>query len=154
MTPSSYDRLDELLRRIRNAQQRPGWRKQLIASSEHVGTLSTLRVLRAIERRALAGEPASVRDVAESMAVEHSTASRAVAAAVDDGLVVKTIGAGDQRRCRLELTARGRLALEDVTRKRQELVAETVTGWNADELEMLLSMLERLAVGFERRTPA
>lgn len=154
MSSPDLDRLDELLRRIRHAQQRPGWRKQLIAGSEYVTTLSTLRVMRAIERRTLTGRPISVRDVADSMAVEHSTASRAVANAVEEGLVRKAGGDGDQRRCRLELTDRGRIALDEITRQRRDMVAETVVGWRDAELDLLLNLLERLAVDFERRTPA
>ncbi|MDT0406968.1 hypothetical protein, partial [Streptomyces edwardsiae] len=74
-----YNQLDELLVRIHTVRQRPGWRRRLIDASGSVPSLSTLRVLRAVEQREKAGQSASIGEVAENMAVEHSTASRTVA---------------------------------------------------------------------------
>ena len=73
---SRYDHLDELLTRLHVARQRPSWRRRLL-EGDPVANVSTLRVLRAVEN---SGDGASVSDVAEYMAVEHSTASRTVGA--------------------------------------------------------------------------
>jgi DNA-binding MarR family transcriptional regulator len=154
MSSSSFDRLDDLLMRIRLAQQRPGWRGRLLAVSDSVTTLSTLRVLRAIERREQSGKTASVGDVAEYMAVEHSTASRAVSSTVSAGMVMKAYATDDGRRCTLELTGRGRAALAEITEQRRRMVAETVTGWADDDLDTLLNLLEQLAKSFDRQAPA
>jgi DNA-binding MarR family transcriptional regulator len=153
MGSSPYDQLDELLLRIRTAQHRPAWRRRLIASSGSVQTLSTLRVLRAVERRGLNQRDASISDVAEYMAVEHSTASRAVAGVVATGLLKKTYSPDDQRRCVLELTEAGRTALAEITGGRRQMVAETIAKWPVDDIEALLILLERLADDFERESP-
>jgi DNA-binding MarR family transcriptional regulator len=146
--PDAND-LDELLVRVHTVRQRPGWRRRLIDSHGAVRNLSTLRVLRAVEQHEKAGQGASIREVAEHMAVEHSTASRTVASAVTAGLLTKTLAADDQRRCVLVLTDGGRQALAAVTQRRRELVAQTVQGWPAGEVDTLVGLLERLVAGFE-----
>ncbi|OCB48895.1 MarR family transcriptional regulator [Mycobacterium vulneris] len=145
-----YNQLDELLVRIHTVRQRPGWRRRLIDASGSVPSLSTLRVLRAVEQREKAGHSASVGDVAEYMAVEHSTASRTVANVVAAGLLTKTQDTEDQRRCVLALTAAGRQALADVTERRQEMVAETVAGWPESDVDTLVDLLQQLVADFER----
>lgn len=145
-----YNDLDELLVRIHVVRQRPGWRRRLIDASGSVPSLSTLRVLRAVEQREKSGQSASVGDVAEYMAVEHSTASRTVTNVVSSGLLTKTHDAGDQRRCVLTLTPEGRRALADVTERRREMVAETVAHWPTDDVDTLVDLLQRLVTDFER----
>ncbi|MGV0741080.1 MarR family winged helix-turn-helix transcriptional regulator [Mycolicibacterium sp. XJ870] len=141
-----YNELDELLVRIHAVWQRPGWRRGLIDASGAVPTLSTLRVLRAVEQR----KAASIGEVAEHMAVEHSTASRTVAGAVNAGLLTKNLAADDQRRCVLVLTDKGRSALAEVTERRREMVAETVTDWPETDVDTLVDLLDRLVTDFER----
>ena len=147
---SRYSQLDELLVRIHIVRQRPGWRRRLIDASGSVPSLSTLRVLRAVEQREKAGHSASVGEVAEYMAVEHSTASRTVANVVAAGLLTKTHDAEDQRRCVLTLTEEGRNALADVTERRREMVAETVAEWSESDVDKLVDLLEQLVTDFER----
>ena len=96
------------------------------------------------------GDGASIGDVAEYMAVEHSTASRTVAPVVAAGLLTKTLAADDQRRCVLVLTDAGRQALAAVTDRRRELVADVVADWADGDVEALVTLLDRLAVDFER----
>jgi len=114
-----------------------------------VANVSTLRVLRAVEHSQQAGDGASISDVAEYMAVEHSTASRTVGAVVAAGLLTKEYATDDQRRCVLVLTDVGRKALATVTDRRRELVAETITDWPDADVDMLVTLLERLTERFE-----
>ena len=147
---SRYDHLDELLTRIHVARQRPSWRRRLLDGASPVTNVSTLRVLRAVEQCQQVGGGASIRDVAEYMAVEHSTASRTVAAVVAAGLITKTSAAEDQRRCVLVLTEDGRTALATVTDRRRELVAETIADWPETDVDKLVTLLDRLTERFER----
>ncbi len=107
-------------------------------------------MLRAVEQREKAGLSASVGEVAEYMAVEHSTASRTVANVVSAGLLTKTHDVEDQRRCVLTLTDAGRMALSDVTERRREMVAETVADWPESDVDKLVDLLEQLVTDFER----
>ncbi len=145
-----YNELDELLVRVHTVRQRPGWRRRLIDDTGSVPSLSTLRVLRAVEQKERTGQGASIGEVAEYMAVEHSTASRSVANVVAAGLLTKTLSPDDQRRCVLVLTDVGRKALSEVTRRRRQMVAETVADWPAEDVDTLVGLLERLVTDFER----
>lgn len=148
--PTRYDHLDELLTRIHILRQRPEWRQQLLADIAPVATVSTLRVLRAVEQCGKGGRGASIGDVAEYMAVEHSTASRTVATVVAAGLLNKTLAADDQRRCVLMLTDAGRDALAAVTDRRREIVADVVSDWPDTDVDALVGLLDRLVLDFER----
>lgn len=148
--PTRYDHLDELLTRIHILRQRPEWRRQLLDDIAPVATVSTLRVLRAVEQCEKGGRGASIGDVAEYMAVEHSTASRTVASVVAAGLLNKTLAADDQRRCVLVLTDAGRDALAAVTDRRREIVADVVSDWPDTDVDALVGLLDRLVVDFER----
>ncbi|MFI5506313.1 MarR family winged helix-turn-helix transcriptional regulator [Mycobacterium sp. NPDC051804] len=145
---SRYDRLDELLTRLHVARQRPSWRRRLL-EGDPVANVSTLRVLRAVEHSQSAGDGASISDVAEYMAVEHSTASRTVGAVVAAGLLTKAFATDDQRRCVLVLTDVGQKALATVTERRRELVAETIADWPDADVDTLVGLLERLTERFE-----
>lgn len=147
---SRYDHLDELLTRIHLARQKPAWRRRLLDSAGPVTSVSTLRVLRAVEECQRSGSGASVRDVAEFMAVEHSTASRTVGAVVAAGLLKKTSAPDDQRRCHLVLTDAGRKAMATVTDRRRDMVAETISDWTDADVDTLVALLDRLTRRFER----
>lgn len=147
---SRYDQLDELLTRLHLARQRPNWRRRLLDGAGPVTNVSTLRVLRAVEECQRSGGGASIGDVAEFMAVEHSTASRTVATVVAAGLLTKTFAPDDQRRCALVLTDVGRKALDTVTDRRRDLVAETIADWPDANVDTLVALLDRLTERFER----
>ncbi|MDZ4236324.1 MAG: MarR family winged helix-turn-helix transcriptional regulator [Dietzia sp.] len=147
---SRYDHLDELLTRVHLARQRPSWRRRLLDGADSVTNVSTLRVLRAVEESERTNGGASIRDVSEFMAIEHSTASRTVAAVVAAGLLTKTFGPDDQRRCALVLTDAGRKALATVTERRRDLVAETIADWPDTDVDTLVALLDRLTERFER----
>jgi DNA-binding MarR family transcriptional regulator len=148
MPLSRYDQLDELLTRIHVARQRPSWRRRLLDEAGPVTNVSTLRVLRAVEHCQQTGG-ASIRDVAEYVAVEHSTASRTVGAAVAAGLLTKTSATDDQRRCVLVLSEVGREALARVTDRRRDLVTETIADWPEADVETLVDLLDRLTERLE-----
>ena len=145
MIDDDLDELDELLARVRVAQQRPEWRRRLLSGSAHHLGLSDLRILRAVERR----PEASVGDVAEDLGIKHSTASRAVAHAVRAGFLVKSSSPRDQRRTSLEVTEIGRQALLDMTARRREMVGEVVIDWLPSDIARLNDLLGRLADGFD-----
>ncbi|MCV7153978.1 MarR family winged helix-turn-helix transcriptional regulator [Mycolicibacterium pyrenivorans] len=147
---SRYDQLDELLTRLHLARQRPNWRRRLLDGAGPVTNVSTLRVLRAVEECQRSGGGASIGDVAEFMAVEHSTASRTVATVVAAALLTKTSAPDDQRRCALVLTDVGRKALDTVTDRRRDLVAETIADWPDTNVDTLVALLDRLTERFER----
>lgn len=105
-------------------------------------------MLRTIERTVAAGSSPTVKDVAVDHAIEQSTASRAVHAMVDAGLVTKTTCGDDQRKARLDLTPAGRDALTLATTNRQELLTQITARWPEADLDRLIELLERLNDGY------
>lgn len=149
MPDASFDHLDDLLTRIHVARQRPSWRRRLLEGADPVTNVSTLRTLRAVEHHQHKGAGASIGDVADYLAVEHSTASRTVSAVVAAGLLTKSAADDDQRRSVLVLTDTGVKALATVTDRRRDLVAETVADWDSADIDRLVVLLERLTERFE-----
>ncbi len=138
--------------RIHTVRQRPGWRRRLIDASGSVPSLSTLRVLRAVEQREKAGQSASIGEVAGEHGRRalhrqpHRRQCRRRRAADQEQDV------DDQRRWVLTLTDAGRRALADVTERRREMVAETVAEWPESDVDKLVDLLEQLVTDFERGT--
>jgi DNA-binding MarR family transcriptional regulator len=149
MPESPFDHLDDLLTRIHVARQRPSWRRRLLDGAGPVTNVSTLRTLRAVEHHQRNGGGASIGDVADYLAVEHSTASRTVSAVVAAGLLTKSPADDDQRRSVLVLTDIGVKALATVTERRRDLVAETVADWDVADIDQLVTLLERLTERIE-----
>lgn len=149
MPATPFDHLDDLLTRIHVARQRPSWRRRLLDGADPVTNVSTLRTLRAVEHHQRHGGGASIGDVAEYLAVEHSTSSRTVSAVVAAGLLTKSPADDDQRRSVLVLTDIGVKALAAVTDRRRDLVAETVADWDTADIDRLVTLLERLTERIE-----
>ncbi len=113
---------------------------------EHEGTvieLSTMLVVDAIDRSAL-GE-VSVREVAESLQVAPSTASRLVDRAVGAGMVASAPSEDDPRRRVLHLTGAGRRLQRAARRHRTQRLGAATAEWSRDDLEHFAELLDRFA---------
>lgn len=141
--------LDDLLAAVRVALQRPTYRRKLLSGLDVPGGITTLRLLRAVEYLSVQASP-SIGDVATRLAVEHSTASRSVDAAVRSGLLAKQVCAQDQRRARLDLTSQGRTLLKKASARRRELLGDITDGWSAEDIDQLVELLGALRQGFDR----
>lgn len=88
---------------------------------------SVFGVLDAIEGL---GRPATVTEVAARLDVDQPRASRLVARAVAEGLVVRAADQEDGRRTLLTITAGARERLEAVHGLRREVFAAAMAGWS------------------------
>ena len=141
--------LDDRLASVRVAIQRPEYRRRLLSGLDIPGGITTLRLLRAVQRLGVEEAP-SIRDVATRLAVEHSTASRSVDTAVKAGLLKREACEEDLRRTRLSLTARGRSLLKKGSARRRELLASVTDGWPSEDIDRLVELLDALRLGFDR----
>ncbi|HSJ27992.1 MAG TPA: MarR family transcriptional regulator [Acidimicrobiia bacterium] len=141
------DELDEVLLDVRHLFRTPEFRRLLLASIADGVELSTLRLLRAVERHH--GGP-SVRDIAESLGVDPSTASRLVDNAARRGLLARERRTDDARRARLGLTEAGATVLTEANGVRRELLARVTSDWSADETTSLIRLLRVLRDSFDR----
>lgn len=141
--------LDELLAVVRMALQRPEYRRKLLSGLDVPGGITTVRLLRAVEILSVDEAP-SIKDIANQLAVEHSTASRSVNAAVRNGLLSKNTCEHDLRRTRLELTTLGRSLLMKTSARRRELLGKVTHGWSSADIDRLVELLDALSEGFDR----
>lgn len=143
------EELDETIVGFRAATQRPAYRQRLLQGLDFEGGISSLRLMRSVERLSGNGPGPSIRQVATELGVEHSTASRSVDTLVRADLLSRSRCADDQRQARLQLTDRGRASLRATTRRRQEVLAALVREWDADDLHTLTHLLDRLRGEFD-----
>lgn len=141
--------LDETIMGFRVATQRPAYRQRLLDGSDVTSGIAALRVLRSVERLTETDGVPSIRDVANDLGIEHSTASRTVESLVRSGLVQKGMCSQDQRQARLDLTARGRHVLASATSYRQQLLASLIGDWSEEDVRTLTLLLERLRRAFD-----
>lgn len=105
------------------------------------GTLGVLAAIDNIE----ASTGCHSKDLAAQCALDPSTISRAVAALVRAGLVVRTADPRDGRASVLALTPKGRQVLGDTTRWYVDLLADALGDWTAPELTALADLLHRFS---------
>lgn len=148
--PLAYPKLDEfdsVLTYIRTTTRQPGYRQRILSAGGSPVSLGTLRVLRAVKRAKRA--PLAVGEIAESLAIDPSSASRLVDRCVDNGLLARRISAQDRRRSELTLTTDGRLLLAKVNSRRRRISSEATSGWTREDLDRLTYLLKRLGAGFD-----
>lgn len=139
--------LDDVLFDIQRIVRRPGYRARILASLQARVELSTVRVLRAVER---AGDHAPcVGDIAERLTIDPSTASRFVEQQVEAGYLRRQRDPADGRRNRLALTPAGQSLLADVREARRQILGEVTAGWDEADLDRLSGLLARLREDFD-----
>ncbi len=94
------------------------------------GDQAVFGVLDALEEL---GRPATVGEVGAALGVDQPRASRLVARAVDQSLVIRQADQHDGRRTLLALTARGRSHLASAHDFRQAVFARAMADWPAED---------------------
>ncbi len=120
----------------------------------HEGTdieLSTVLVVDAIDRSTQV--EVSVREVAESLQVAPSTASRLVERAVGAGMVASETSERDPRRRVLHLTRDGRRLQRAARRHRTQRLAAATADWSRADLAQLADLLDRFARTVHQHRP-
>jgi DNA-binding MarR family transcriptional regulator len=117
------------------------------------GTLGILSMINSIESHA----GCHSKDLAAQGALDPSTVSRAVAALVRAGLVVRAADPSDGRASVLAMTPHGREVLEDINGWYEELLADALRDWSVQDIAALTAMLQRfsddLIARFDRHGP-
>lgn len=142
------DDIDQGLHRLRAVLQRPGYRARIMADLPVSGGAATIRLLKCVGEFASEGD-STIGALADALAVEHSTASRAVASAVAAGLVAKVGNAEDGRRVSVVLTDAGREALRHTVERRRAVLRQVMAGWSEDRAALLTQLLSELMDGFD-----
>jgi DNA-binding MarR family transcriptional regulator len=116
------------------------------ALSRHMTVdLAVFPVLDAVEERG----PSSVTELASALGVDQPRASRLVAKAVDDGLLVRQADQSDGRRSLVSLTASGRKQIDAAHSSRQEVFAGAMADWSAEERVTFARLLTEFVAGVD-----
>jgi DNA-binding MarR family transcriptional regulator len=89
--------------------------------------------------------PCRMSELAEALLVEPSTATRAVDRLERLGLVARRKDDADGRFVEVALTANGRIAFDELTRRRLDLLTGVLAHFDAAEQEQLAELLPRFA---------
>jgi DNA-binding MarR family transcriptional regulator len=94
-------------------------------------------VLDAVEERG----PSSVTELAGALSVDQPRASRLVARAVDEGLLVRQADQRDGRRTTLSLTPLGKRQVAAAHEARQRIFAQAMADWPESDRETFARLL-------------
>ena len=114
--------------------------------------VSTMLVVDTLARHTHSRQGLSVAEVAESLRVTPSTASRLVERADIAGMVTRAPSTVDPRRAALTLTPAGRALHRRAVTFRTARLAEFVSTWSARDLATFTRLLERFATDTTRTT--
>ncbi|MFI7191941.1 MarR family winged helix-turn-helix transcriptional regulator [Nocardia nova] len=130
----------------RSMTRRTLQRRTVREATASAGYAAILGVLDAIE----GGAAVTVGDVAEAVDVDQPRASRLVAAAVENDYLRRVADPADGRRSLLELTTRGRQALDEVHRTRRAAVAAATATWSERERAEFARLLGEFVAAWVR----
>jgi DNA-binding MarR family transcriptional regulator len=145
-SPPELADLDRALLEVRRLINRPGYRRRLLGPVGRRIELSTVRVLHAVDQ---AQTPPSIGEVATTLAIDPSTASRLVRQRVEEGLLERSPDMEDGRRLVLRVTHEGSVLLQQLATARIEMLTEVTGGWNSTDVRTLDALLRRLVSGFD-----
>ncbi|MEV0646167.1 MarR family winged helix-turn-helix transcriptional regulator [Phytomonospora sp. NPDC050363] len=113
------------------------------AHTMHPGVMPMLAQIEEITA-STAGVGCHLKDVAEALALDTSTVSRSISGLVAQGLVERVPDASDRRACLITLTSAGVSALASSRDWYDEVFAETLAGWDRDELRAFAAQMLRV----------
>ncbi|TAK69409.1 MAG: MarR family transcriptional regulator [Actinomycetota bacterium] len=96
------------------------------------------------------GTSISVKDVAATMQLDQSTASRLLADAEAEGLVVRNADPHDRRRTVVSLSDAGRDAVRALTDARISVIERIVADFSTDDLQTFTALADSFARGVAR----
>lgn len=103
--------------------------------------------------RSLASDgPVRITELAATTGLDASTVSRHLAALHRAGLVERSPDPDDRRAQRVQVSATGRLELDEALAQRRTLLERSLSDWSDDEVEQLHTMTTRMLAGLESAT--
>ena len=146
-------RLDRSLLALRHVLVRPVTTELPIPSLGRSVDFTKVMACEASALLARAEGPVTVKSLAATLHLDHSTMSRVLADAEADGLVVRGSDPADRRRTTVELTDDGRALVADGTTMRTWFMGQLLDDWSADDIDTLATLLERAVSTFDSRLP-
>jgi DNA-binding MarR family transcriptional regulator len=110
-------------------------------------------ILEAADSAAGGRAEVSVADIAHHLGIDHSGASRFVAAAIDAGYLRKTSSSTDRRRVALAITPEGAQLLTNAHLWQEQTFADLTARWDRTEAAQFAHHLRRLADELTQEPP-
>lgn len=155
--PAVIERLDRALLRMRRTVVRPEITSVPIPALQRTVDLAKVMACLAIADLQALGDPArpvTVKEVAATLELEHSTASRLLSESEAEGLVVRSTDPADRRRTVATLTATGRAVVEQSSAIRAWAIDAMLCQWTSQDIAEFTEHIERFSATIEARSEA
>lgn len=145
------DGLDRTMLRLRRLMTRMPTTSLPIGGLNRSVDLAKVVACEAIGELGADGDAVTVKDVANALGLDQSTLSRLLGEAEAEGLVERSPHPDDRRRVIVTLTPTGVLAVDGAARARTCLLGFLLESFTDDDLQLLASLMDRLAVSVDER---
>jgi DNA-binding MarR family transcriptional regulator len=139
------DSLDKAFRRLRKSMIRPPAGLVPVAALGRPLDIAKIFACDAVDELAQTQPTVSVKDVATSLDLDHSTVSRLLGEVEDDGLLVRGVDPADRRRTTVALTDLGCAVVADATAMSRFFTRILLAEWPRQDVEDLTRLMTRLA---------
>ena len=139
------DTLDKAFRRLRKAMIRPPAGLVPVPSLGRQLDIAKIFACDAVAELSADRDTVSVKDVALTLDLEHSTVSRLLGEVEADGLIVRGQDPVDRRRTTVELTELGTAVVSDSTAMTRFFTRLMLAEWTREDVEDLQRLMTRLA---------
>jgi DNA-binding MarR family transcriptional regulator len=144
MTSKDLERIDQALIGLRHLWSGPVHLQDAALGKVEMSTVWIVNALTGPDRQQ-GRDSMSIRDLADSLGVAHSTASRLVDRAATIGAVTRGPDAHDARLTVVTLTDSGRTLAKTATQFRTAYLADATRTWTDDERATFADLLTRFA---------
>jgi len=138
--------LDEAIRGMRRLAIRPPEVAITLPGSPHRFDLAKLLACSAIGGlcgTANRDEPVTIKNLAQTLDLDHSTVSRVLSEVESDGLVTRTPHPSDRRSSVLSLTPLGETVIAGFDQARLDFLGHMLEDWSVEDVDKLAELLSR-----------
>jgi DNA-binding MarR family transcriptional regulator len=138
------DTLDRAIRRLRRVMIRPITGQVPVPALGRQLDFAKIFACDAVAELSAGQDVVTVKDVAATLDLEHSTVSRLLGEVEAEGLVVRAPDPTDRRRTTVALTDLGRAVVSDATSMTRYFTRMLLAEWPREDVEDLQRLLARL----------
>jgi DNA-binding MarR family transcriptional regulator len=143
LDPAMVARLDEVLLAMRRISVKPPLMTVTLPGTTRRIDFAKLLACAAIDGLSSGSDPVTVKSVAATLDLEHSTASRLLTEAETEGLLERHTHPTDRRSSVLVLTALGQEIADGFRQARLRFIAGALTQWSAKDVAVFTDLLGR-----------
>jgi DNA-binding MarR family transcriptional regulator len=142
---SLVDSLDRAFRRLRKSMIRSPAGQVPVPALGRPLDKARIFACDAVDELAQTNPTVTVKDVASTLDLEHSTVSRLLSEIEDDGLITRGVHPFDRRRTTVALTELGHAVVADATSMSRFFTRALLAEWSEADVEELARLMTRLS---------